>query len=67
MGNQPHELVKYLTLPQVMISPFPSLSPVRLCADSSEPGAYFRFCVFITLSAPPQRTLSLLPLKNKQT
>ena len=25
---------------------------VRLCADSSEPGAYFRFCVSLSLPSP---------------
>ena len=30
-----------------------------LCADSSEPGASFRFCVSLSLSAPPPLSLSL--------
>ena len=36
----------------------------RLCADSSEPGAYFRFCVSFSQSPSPTLTLSL-SLKNK--
>ena len=37
---------------------------VGLCADRSEPGACFRFCVSISLSAPPLLMLCLC-LKNK--
>ena len=32
---------------------------IRLCADSSEPGACFGFCVSLSLSAPPLFMLSL--------
>ena len=32
---------------------------VGLCADSSEPGACFGFCVCVSLSAPPSLVLSL--------
>ena len=32
---------------------------VRLCADSSEPGACFRFCVSLSLSDPPLFMLCL--------
>ena len=40
-------------------------SRIRLCADSSEPRAYFRFCVSIPLSAPLLFMLCLsLSLKN---
>ena len=42
---------------------------VGLCADSSEPGAYFGFCVSVS-PCPPllARSLSLsLSLKNKET
>ena len=40
---------------------------VRVCADSSEPGACFRFCVSLCLCPSPAGTLSLcLSLKNKQ-
>ena len=62
------------TSAQVMISPLVSLSPELgwLCADSSEPGACFRFRV--SLSAPPllmlARSLSLchsLSQKLKKT
>ena len=49
--------VKHLTLAQVMISWFMSLSP------ASDPGACFRFW-FPSLSAPPQLMLCL-SLKNK--
>ena len=41
-----------------MILRFLSSSPGRLCADSSEPGASFRFCVS-SLSASPLFALSL--------
>ena len=37
---------------------------VGLCADSSEPGACFRFCVSLSLCPFPAHALSL---KNKQT
>ena len=37
-----------------------------LCADSSEPGACFRFCAFLSLHPYPVHALSLsLSLKNK--
>ena len=39
---------------------------VRLWADSSEPGACFRFCVSLSLYPYPTRALSL-SLKNKPT
>ena len=40
-------------------------SLVGLCADSSEPGACFRFCVFLSLSAPSPLVLCLfLPLSE---
>ena len=32
---------------------------VRLCADSSEPGAYFRFCGSLSLCPSPAHVLSL--------
>ena len=38
---------------------------VGLCADSSEPGACFRFCVSLCLCSSPAHTLSLLPSKIK--
>ena len=45
----------------------PEFEPrIRLCADSSEPGACFRFCVPLPLCPSPARTLSL-SLKNKYT
>ena len=50
--------VKHLTLAQILISRFVSLSPhIRLHAGSSEPGACFRYCV--SLSVPPLLTLCL--------
>ena len=48
---------------------------VRLCADSSDPGASFGFCVSLSLSAPPPLMLCpsvsvsvsvSLSLKNKR-
>ena len=45
-------------------------SHVRLCADNSEPAACFRFCVSLSLSAPPLLTLYLsvsLPLSKINT
>ena len=39
---------------------------IRLCADSSEPGACFGFCVSLSLSAPPLLMLCVsLSLNNK--
>ena len=39
---------------------------IRLCADSSEPGAWFRFCVSLSLCPSPTSSLFLsLSLKNK--
>ena len=49
------------TSAQVMISRSMSSSP---CADSSEPGACFRFCVSLSLCPSPTHALSL-SLKNK--
>ena len=56
--------VRCATLTQVMISWFVGLSPaVGLCADSSEPGTCFRFCVSLSLSLslplPCSRSVSL--------
>ena len=51
------QLVKRPTSAQVMISHFEPR--IRLCADSSEPGACFRFCVSLALCPSPARTLSL--------
>ena len=48
-----------------MISQFVSSSRVELGADSAEPGACFRLCVFLTLCPSSTRTPSLSPpLKN---
>ena len=51
------------TSAQVMISHFGFQPCVGLCADSSEPGACFGFCV--SLSAPPLLALFLCFSKNK--
>ena len=54
------QLVKRLTSAQVMISQCVGLSPrVGLCADGSEPGACFGFCVSFCLCPFPIHTLSL--------
>ena len=44
---------------QLRISQFVSSSPASGSADSSEPGACFRFCVFLSLCSSPTRALSL--------
>ena len=36
---------------------------IRLCADSLEPGACFRFCVSLSLCSSPTHALSLSPSK----
>ena len=54
--------VKCPTSAQVMISRSVSLSPaVGGGADSSEPGAYFGFCVSLSLCPSPTRTHTLSP------
>ena len=62
------QLVKRLTLAQVMIPWFTSSSPTnRLCADSSEPGARLRFCVSLSLPLLHSCSVSLSLLKiNKR-
>ena len=40
---------------------------IGLCAESSGPGACFRFCVSLCLSAPPHLCSVCLSLKNKYT
>ena len=47
------------TSAQVMILKFVGLCPASVSADSSELGAYFRFCVCLSLSAPPLLVLCL--------
>ena len=60
-----------LTLAQVMISRFVTLSPTSGSVLTAQlPGACFRFCVSLCLCSSPTRTLSLslslsLSLKNK--
>ena len=49
-GHQLAQLVMRPTSAQVMILWFVEFEPhIRLCADSSKPGAYFRFCVSLSL------------------
>ena len=59
--------VKRLTSAQVPISTARGFEPrVWLCADSSQPGAYFKFSVSPSLCSSPTHALSLsLSLKNK--
>ena len=57
--------VKHPTSAQVMISWFVGLSSaISLCADNSQPGACFRFCLPLFLCPTPACALSL-SLKNK--
>ena len=60
--------VERLTSAQVMISQLVSSSPASgsvLTAQSLEPGACFRFCVSLSLSAPPHSlSLSLSKIIN---
>ena len=61
-------LVERLTLAQVMHDlAVGEFGPrIRLCADSSEPGACFRFCVSLSLCPPPlTHTLSLSKINKK--
>ena len=53
--------VEHPTSAQVMISrSVSSIEPrIGLCADSSEPGVCFRFCVSFSLCPSPAHTLSL--------
>ena len=58
--------VKCLTSAQVSMSRFEGLIPVvRPYADSSEPGACFRFCVSLSLYFYPLMFCLSLPIKNK--
>ena len=52
---------------QVMISQFLGSSPahIRLCADGSEPGACFEFCLPLSLPLPQLHALSLSLCLNK--
>ena len=57
--------VEHLTSVQVMISRVHEFEPrVRLCADSSKPGACFRFCASLSFCPSPAHALSL-SLQNK--
>ena len=52
--------VKRPTLAQVVVLRFCEFeSRVGLCAENSEPGAYFRFCVSLSLCPSPACALSL--------
>ena len=53
------QLVEHPTLAQVMISQFVFEPHVRLCADSTEPGACFKFCVSLSFCPSPAHALSL--------
>ena len=57
------QLVKRPTSAQVMISRLMIKPHVRLCADSSEPEACFRFCVSLSLCPSLAHVLSLSPSK----
>ena len=64
-GARVAQSVKRPTSAQVTISQFVSLETcVRPCADSSEPGACFGFCVSLSLPHPHSCSVSLF-LKNK--
>ena len=55
--------VKHLTSAQVMISLGHEFKPhIGFCANSTEPGACFRFCVSLSLCPFPAHSLYL---KNK--
>ena len=58
--------VKQPTPTQVMILRFVGSRPALGCADRSEPGACFGFCVHLSLSPFPAHTV-FFSLKNKQT
>ena len=51
--------VERMTSAQIMISWFVSLSPVSGSVLTAQPGACFRFCVSLSLFAPPSPTLCL--------
>ena len=52
-------LVERLTSAQVKILQFVGSSPTLGCADGSEPGACFRFCVPLSLCPSPTHVLAL--------
>ena len=73
-GTWVAQLVKGPTSAQVMISRFTvcGFEPrVGLCADSSEPGAYFGFCVSLSLRLSHLHSVSLclskINVKKKTT
>ena len=58
-GTWVTQSVKHPTSAQVMISRLVSLSPIGLCADSSEPEACFGFSVSLSLHPSPSHALSM--------
>ena len=67
-GAQVAQLAKHLISAQVTISWLVSWSPADgLCADSSEAGARFRFCVSLFLCPSPTHALSLSLSKINKT
>lgn len=58
-GTWVAQLAKRPTLAQVIISRFMGLSPIGLCAHSSEMEACFRFCVSLSFCPSPAHALSL--------
>ena len=66
MGRLGAQSVKRPTSAQVMISRLVGLSPgIGLCADSSEPEAYFGFCVSTLCPSPTHARALSLSLKYK--
>ena len=65
-GTWVAQSVKRATLAQVMILHLWVQAHVGLCADSSEPGGCFGFCVSLSLCPYPVCALSL-SLKNNKT
>ena len=63
MGAWVAQSVDHGTEAQVMISWFVGSSPLRLCADTTEPGASLGFCLLLSAPAllvlPLARSLSL--------
>ena len=73
-GTRVAQAVEHPTSAQVMISEFLNSSPALGCADSSEPGACFGFCVALSVCPLPHLCVLSLFLstlsninKHKQT
>ena len=59
--------VGHQTLPQVHDLTVHGFEPrIRLCADSSEPGNFFGFYVFLSLCSSPTHVLSLSKINIKK-